>query len=214
MALLDPVKTRVDVGRLVMVPCATLMLCADALVLAQSSGTGALRWVGDVMVMTFYALIIWAYLRREPAKATSTSYAAHTAAVTATLLPFTLPLLAGGPPGAGQELVADALLVVGSVWSIWSLRSLGKNLSVIAQARDVVEHGPYRWVRHPLYSGEIVSSLGVLVAAGSPAAVGVWILLVALQVYRALREEHVLLGTLPAYADYRTRTAALLPGVI
>ncbi|HET6741638.1 MAG TPA: isoprenylcysteine carboxylmethyltransferase family protein [Kribbella sp.] len=122
-------------------------------------------------------------------------------------------MLVGEPPGSGQELVADAILIVGTVWSIWSLRSLGKNLSVVAQARDVVQHGPYRWVRHPLYTGELVSSLGVVIAAGSPAAGGVWLLLVALQVYRALREEHVLLRTLPEYADYRTRTAALLPGV-
>jgi protein-S-isoprenylcysteine O-methyltransferase Ste14 len=35
----------------------------------------------------------------------------------------------------------------------------------------------------------------------------------ALQVYRALREEQVLLLALPAYRSYRSRTAALLPGV-
>jgi len=41
----------------------------------------------------------------------------------------------------------------------------------------------------------------------------VWLATVALQVYRAVREEQVLLRALPGYARYRERTAALLPGV-
>jgi protein-S-isoprenylcysteine O-methyltransferase Ste14 len=98
-------------------------------------------------------------------------------------------------------------------WAVWSLRFLGRNVSVLAQARAVVDSGPYRWVRHPLYTGEIVSALGLAVAANSPAAVAVWLGICGLQVYRATREEQVLVQALPGYADYRHRTAALLPGL-
>jgi len=111
------------------------------------------------------------------------------------------------------QLAADVLLLAGTAWAVWSLRFLGRNLSVLAQARDVVDHGPYRWIRHPLYAGEIVSALGLAIAAGSAAAAGLWLALCALQAYRALREEQVLLGALPGYRAYRTRTAALLPGI-
>jgi protein-S-isoprenylcysteine O-methyltransferase Ste14 len=68
-------------------------------------------------------------------------------------------------------------------------------------------------VRHPLYLGELVASLGVTVAAHSPAAVAIWLVLCGLQVYRALREEQVLLEALPGYRSYRSRTAALVPGL-
>jgi protein-S-isoprenylcysteine O-methyltransferase Ste14 len=68
-------------------------------------------------------------------------------------------------------------------------------------------------VRHPLYTGEIVSVLGIALAMNSVAALGCWLGLLGLQIYRALREEQVLLQALPAYAHYRARTAALLPGV-
>jgi protein-S-isoprenylcysteine O-methyltransferase Ste14 len=207
------ITRRLDVGRLIMVPGAVLMLCADAYILTHASGTGTLRWLGNALVALFYALIIWAYVRRGPAKATSTSFTAHAAAVIATLLPFAFPLLTGARVSTGREVVADVLLVTGTAWSIWSLRTLGKNLSVIAQARDVVAHGPYRWVRHPLYIGEIVSSLGLAIAATTVSATCAWLLLVALQIYRAHHEEQILLGTLPTYATYRTRTAALLPHV-
>ncbi|MEU4604433.1 methyltransferase [Kribbella sp. NPDC023972] len=194
-----------------MVPAATMMLCVDVIVLAQSHANG-LRWIGTALVAAFYAVIIWAYLRRGPAKATSPSITAHVAAITATLTPFVFPLLGGSPVTTGRMLVADILLLTGTAWAVWSLCSLGRNLSVLAQARDVVEHGPYRWVRHP-HTGEIVSSLGLAVVVGTTAAAALWITLVALQVYRARREEQVLIGALPAYAAYRTRTAALLPGI-
>ena len=216
MTILKTEQRRLDVGRLIMVPAASMMLFVDAIALTHSNGdgfAGTLRWLGTALVAAFYAVIIWAYLRRGPAKATSTSITAHAAAITATLIPFVFPLLYGRTVTTGRELVADILLVTGTAWSVWSLRSLGRNLSVIAQARDVAEHGPYRWIRHPLYTGEIVCCLGLAVVAGTMTAAGVWLTLVALQVYRARREEQILIATLPTYAAYRTRTAALLPGV-
>jgi protein-S-isoprenylcysteine O-methyltransferase Ste14 len=148
-----------------------------------------------------------------PAVATSDSATAHVAAIASTWLPFALPLLHAAPPGPVRQAVADVLLVCGMAWSVWSLRSLGRNVSVLAQARDIADKGPYRWVRHPLYTGEIVSALGVAIAMNSRTALAFPLVLCALQVYRALREEEVLLKALPAYRSYRQGTAALLPGV-
>src|SRR5258706_588507 len=113
-----------------------------------------------LLVCAFYALIVWCYLRRGPAVSTSGSLSASAVAVLATLTPFVCPLLGGGGQGAAGQLAADVLLVAGTSWSVWSLRFLGRNLSVIAQARGVADRGPYRLVRHPLYTGEIISSLG------------------------------------------------------
>jgi protein-S-isoprenylcysteine O-methyltransferase Ste14 len=212
----QPGSIRLDIGRLIMVPVVAVILFADLSALDHRGAPGvegALRLVGVVLVLAFYSLVIWCYLRRGPAVATSGSATAHAAAVIATWLPFVLPLLHGAPPGPGRQGLSDVLVVCGMAWAVWSLRFLGRNVSVLAQARDVVDQGPYRWVRHPLYVGEIVSSLGVAVAANSYAAVMLWVVLCGLQVYRAQREEQVLLRALPAYRKYRSRTAALLPGV-
>ncbi|HTS95518.1 MAG TPA: isoprenylcysteine carboxylmethyltransferase family protein [Streptosporangiaceae bacterium] len=210
-------RRRLDVGRLVMVPAAAVILLADVAALGHGGGSGAagaLRLIGEVLVIAFYALMIWCYLRRDQAVATSSSVTAHAAAVAATWLPFVLPLLHGTPPGPVRQAVSDLLLMSGMAWAVWSLHVLGRNVSVLAQARDVVDRGPYRWVRHPLYVGEIVSSLGVVIGANSVVAVAVWLVLCGLQVYRALREEQTLLQALPGYRDYRSRTAALLPGLL
>ncbi len=199
-----------------MVPVAAVILLVDLSGVRLRGATGAegaLRLVSAALVVAFYAVAIWCYLRRGPAVATSRSVTAHVAAIIATWLPFAILLLHATQPGPGRQVVSDVLLVLGTAWSVWSLRFLGRNVSVLAQARDVVEQGPYRWVRHPLYAGEIVSALGVALAMNSLAAVAAWLLLCGLQVYRALREEQVLLRALPAYGSYRSRTAALLPGV-
>jgi protein-S-isoprenylcysteine O-methyltransferase Ste14 len=209
-------RRKLDIGKLIMVPAAAAIVLVDVSGLARrgTSGTdGVLRFVSAVLVLAFYALLIWCYLRRSPAVATSGSVTAHAAAVTATWVPFALPLLHAAPPGPGRQALSDVLLVCGTAWGVWSLRFLGRNVSVLAQARNVVDKGPYRWVRHPLYAGEIVSTLGIAIAVNSLAGGAIWLVFCGLQVYRALREEQVLLHALPGYRSYRSRTAALLPGV-
>lgn len=208
-----PRRSRPDLGRLLMIPAAAVMLVLEAAGLAHRGvPASALQWLGLLLVCAFYTLIIWCYLRRGPALATSGSVTGHIAAIVATWSPLALPLLRGTAPGPGQQGAADVLLLAGLTWSVWSLRFLGPSFSVIPQARDVVDRGPYRWVRHPLYLGEIVSSLGLAVAANAPGAIGVWLGLCGLQAYRAVREEQILLRTLPGYSEYRRRTSALIPG--
>ena len=197
-----------------MIPGAALVLLLDLRALARTvSAGGWARLPGTFLICAFYVLVIWCYMRRRPAVATSPSVTAHVAAVAATLAPLLFPLLPATAPGPARQIAGDVLLTLGMAWSVWALRSLGRSLSVIAQAREVVEWGPYRWIRHPLYTGEIVSSLGIAVMVGSAAAAALWLALCGLQVYRAVREEQVLLLALPAYLGYRSRTAALLPGV-
>jgi protein-S-isoprenylcysteine O-methyltransferase Ste14 len=202
-----------------MIPAAALMLVFDvhaqvaAAVAASASAAGVLRGFSAVLVCAFYTLIIWSYLRRGPAVATTKSITASAVAIVATFTPFAFPLLAGPEPDTTRQLAADALLVAGTAWSVWSLRFLGKNLSVIAQARGVTDQGPYRLVRHPLYTGELVSALGLALAAGTVPAAILWVALVGMQAYRALREEQVLLDALTGYREYRARTAALVPGL-
>jgi protein-S-isoprenylcysteine O-methyltransferase Ste14 len=205
-----------DLGRLIVVPLVALLLVSDLWRLAHRGGhgaTGVLGWLTTLLICAFYAIIICCYLRRGRAVATSPSPLAHVAAVTATIMPFAFPLLPGQQAGSGLLVAADVLLAAGTAWAVWSLVFLGRNLSIIAQARGVAQHGPYRWVRHPLYTGELTSALGLALTVGTAAALALWLVLCGLQIYRATREEQVLLGALPEYRDYRRRTAALLPGV-
>jgi protein-S-isoprenylcysteine O-methyltransferase Ste14 len=198
---------------MIMIPLAIGFVVFDAAALVAESGRSPLHWASTALVCAFYALIIWCYLRRGPASATSRSATAHAAAVAAMLAPFAFPLLRTASPVTLAQWAGNTLVAGGTAWAVWSLRSLGRNVSVIAQARDLADTGPYRWIRHPLYTGEIVSSLGLALLAGGTAALAVWAGFCVLQGYRAMREEQLLMRALPGYRGYRERTAALLPGL-
>jgi protein-S-isoprenylcysteine O-methyltransferase Ste14 len=204
-----------DRGRLLVLPAVTVLLVAGLTRggTGQTGVTGLLHQMTNVLTCSFYLLVGWCYLRRGAAVATSRSPVAHAAAVTATLTPFVFAFLPAGPAGTVRESAAGALLAAGGGWSVWAVRSLGRSVGILAQARAVVHSGPYRWVRHPLYLGELVAAGGLALRVGTVSAAVLWAVLLGLQVYRAGREEAVLAGTLPDYAGYRSRTSAVLPGL-
>ncbi len=100
----------------------------------------------------------------------------------------------------------------------WVLRALGPNVSetVLTKAQhDLVMHGPYRWVRHPLYTAGIVLfvSLG-LIAANWFIVVMAGVALVGVRLVVIPREEHELIKTFgSSYHAYRARTGAMLPRI-
>jgi protein-S-isoprenylcysteine O-methyltransferase Ste14 len=92
-----------------------------------------------------------------------------------------------------------------------SLSRLGRCFGVLPDARGMVTSGPYRFVRHPLYLGELGAVAAVTVAApGMHNAVALAALTLA-QIGRARLEERTLVRAFPAYADYRRRTPMLIP---
>jgi protein-S-isoprenylcysteine O-methyltransferase Ste14 len=131
----------------------------------------------------------------------------------ATFLPLTLPHLASTAPSMAMVVLGDLLLLGGLVFSVWSVGHLSCCLSVRPQARTLVDRGPYQFVRHPLYSGEIVAMLGLALALGGTAPLLAWLALTGLQCYRAAQEEQLLRLHVPNYEDYMRRTARVLPGV-
>lgn len=211
-----------DWGRIVMVPLGVLLAGLSVLrvgtLLGRPDGTHdpvatAAQVVTALVVLAFYAVMAHAYLRRGAALATTDRPLALLAAPVATFLPFALPFTASGGAPAVVTVLGDLLLVGGLTFSVWSLRCLDRSLSVVPQARTLVQHGPYARVRHPLYTGELVAMLGLALTLGGYAPLGVWAALVCLQGYRAVKEEQLLSARLPGYASYRSRTARILPGL-
>lgn len=209
----------VDWGRVAMVPVSVVGggAAVARLLGATDATTGTAAHTAAVLTSAltaaFYALIVWAYMRRGPARRTTAAPLAVVAAPVATFLPFAFPFLAAGGAGLAVVAVGDVLLVTGLAWSVWSVRHLDRNLSVVAQARGVVDTGPYALVRHPLYTGELVAMLGLALTLGGQTVLLAWVVLVGLQAYRAVHEEALLVAALPAYASYRGRTARLVPGL-
>ncbi|MDH3444320.1 MAG: isoprenylcysteine carboxylmethyltransferase family protein, partial [Deltaproteobacteria bacterium] len=97
-----------------------------------------------------------------------------------------------------------------SSWSVWHLRD---SISIMAEARRIVVSGPYCYLRHPLYLGEIVTLLGACLLIGTWIALLFWVVISASQITRARIEENKLSRVLPDYESYRRKTPFILPGL-
>lgn len=100
-----------------------------------------------------------------------------------------------------------------NVIAVYALACLGRSISIIPQARRLVRTGPYRFIRHPLYAGELIGVFGVVLAGMSIAALPVYLLLVLMQAYRAKQEERLLGEVFPEYREYSQVTARFVPGI-
>jgi protein-S-isoprenylcysteine O-methyltransferase Ste14 len=213
-------RDQVDPGRLAVIVLFSLSITATGR-RAWGLATGR-EWVvltplelaTTLVTLAFCFLVVAAYLRRGAAAATDRAARVWIVAPVATCLTFVLPVLPSTPAGTGRSLAALALVLVGTTWSVWSLRHLSTCLSVLPQARRLVDSGPYRLVRHPLYLGEIVATVGLAVHGGHWSQGLVTLALLLLQLYRAGREEALLAARVPGYVRYAARTWRIVPGLV
>jgi len=109
--------------------------------------------------------------------------------------------------------VAQWTFVCGTVVSLASMAWLGRSFSVLPAVRRIVARGPYRWVRHPIYMGELILLAACVLAAPDGFRLGALAAAVALLVVRIRAEEGVLMGSTP-YRNYAAGVSwRLLPGV-
>jgi protein-S-isoprenylcysteine O-methyltransferase Ste14 len=111
------------------------------------------------------------------------------------------------------EMLATLLLLGGNALAVLVLLQLGRSFSIMAEARQLVTAGVYRWVRHPLYLAEELAVIGIVLQFLSLSTALLLAAQIAFQLRRMRNEERVLGETFPEYADYKERTAMLLPGV-
>lgn len=112
-----------------------------------------------------------------------------------------------------------ALFAAGMTFRWWAIAHLGRFFSVdVAIARDhkVVDTGPYRFVRHPSYTGLLVQCAGLALVLGTALSLLIIVIPTFLVLFYRIRvEERVLLANLgDGYAAYSRRTKRLLPGVL
>ena len=110
-------------------------------------------------------------------------------------------------------MVSTLLVLFGSAAAVYTLLRLGRSFSLMAEARGLVTSGPYRLVRHPLYLAEELAIIGISMQFFSLSTAFVLALQIAFQLRRMRNEEAVLVENFPEYAQYRARTARLIPGI-
>ncbi len=112
------------------------------------------------------------------------------------------PVLAFAAPWSDWTHFNTALLGSGVVITVVSLSTLGRSFGIFPAARRVVHSGPYRWVRHPAYLGQLL----ILTACGlsvSPQMGGLTMLVATACLGLRIRaEEQVLTEQWASYREY------------
>jgi protein-S-isoprenylcysteine O-methyltransferase Ste14 len=101
---------------------------------------------------------------------------------------------------------------------VWAVAALGRAFRTTVEVdpdQAIVSSGPYRWVRHPSYTGLLLIVAGLGLAAGNWLALAVCVALPLAALLRRIRVEEAELTRVlgQPYRAYRTRTKRLIPGL-
>jgi protein-S-isoprenylcysteine O-methyltransferase Ste14 len=161
---------------------------------------------------SFYVLVALLIMTRSPAKAQADGLLPKIAAFVGSYLPWTITFF-GKTEQALPNLLSTACVLIGMIMTLVTIRHLGRSFSLVPQARSVVQTGPYRWIKHPLYFAEGIAILGVVLQYLTPVTVIVFVLHIGVQVCRILYEEDLLRRNCPEYSSYEVSRWRLIPYV-
>jgi len=110
-----------------------------------------------------------------------------------------------------------ALFVLGLALAVWARVFLGRNWGMpMTQKADpeLVTSGPYRTIRHPIYTGMLLAMVGTAIAISLYWLIAV-VVLGAYFVYSAVMEERYMTERFPdSYPDYKRSTKMLIPFIL
>ncbi len=181
-----------------------IVLCAALLVLRVREWPHFLfkpLWFAEVFI---YVVFIWMYTVRIAPVDRSRG-----------VREIVLPLVAGGLPFAfllfsvNRDIVSTqeramalfAAMTLFTSVTIWGMITLRKAFSVTVEARTLVTGGPYRLIRHPIYTGEVLTAAMVVLLRFTPLNALLFCVFIGLQLYRSRLEEQKLLRVFPEYRD-------------
>jgi len=193
--------------------CARALVCAlftmlSIRLLADFMQTG--RMTGLLLLASESLVVVLTMLRRRAQRVDRSVAAAVVTIVSLVGTPLLRPISALSPVADSVTVLISALgltlVVVGKI-------ALGRSFGLVPANRGVVVRGPYTFVRHPIYTGYLVTHVAFVMAHPSPRNAIIIVVADAALVLRALMEERTLSGD-AAYQGYCQRVGwHLVPGV-
>jgi len=123
---------------------------------------------------------------------------------------MTGPWLAKTPILLAIELIGVAL----GLWAVLTMKL--RNLSALPDMnpdRPLQKKGPYRWIRHPMYSALLLFMLALVVEEWTYGRGLVWVVLLVNLTLKLHYEEFLLVQIFPDYHAYQKRTHKLIPWI-
>jgi protein-S-isoprenylcysteine O-methyltransferase Ste14 len=177
-------------------------------------------WIVWLIVWTGAAFFVKRTRRREPLSVIFIERTPVVIGMWLLIRPYGLPLalrqrFVAEPPSIA--LTALVLVIAGMLLAYWARVHIGRNWSgqvVVKEGHTLITSGPYRWVRHPIYSGMTIALVGTALATCAPYGFIALALILFGFLVRVRLEEALMRETFPFdYDAYSRRTARLIPGV-
>ncbi len=112
------------------------------------------------------------------------------------------------------QYIALGFSIIGLLVIAVAILQLDKNLTPFPSPKKdgtLIQTGLYKFIRHPIYSGIIFTSLNFGLYNGSSWKIGVGFALWILFYFKSRYEEYLLTSQFPGYEDYRKRTYRFFP---
>lgn len=124
-----------------------------------------------------------------------------------------LYLAASGPwLGRDWPLLLEVAGIGLGLWALAAMRAGKLNITpAVRPGAHLVSRGPYRWIRHPMYTSLLLVGLGLVWNAPSPLRWTAWAILAAALLVKLHYEERLLTAAFAAYPAYQARTKRLIP---
>lgn len=175
-------------------------------------GAEYVAFANRVLKLAFFTMLIVMYVIRRPARETDRRPLIMLVSLIGTFCILATSYLPGIPRGGGAVLASDLLITFGMAWAVWGLAYLRRSFSIVPEARELVTGGPYGLSRNPLYFGEGIASIGVMLPVFGPWQAALLLLFIASQVLRIRWEQRILEKVFgDAYRRYRERVPVLIP---
>ena len=177
----------------------------------------SLLWLAWLVYWFAAARDVKATARREP----GASRLGHSLLMIVAGVLLSLRHLPGGlsahffQPSAATYALGLIMVAGGLGISIWARRVLGRNWSgivTVKQDHELIRTGPYRYVRHPIYTGLLLAILGTALIFGEWRGLIAFVIFTAAIMLKVRAEERFMDESFPEqYARYRAEVPALLP---
>jgi protein-S-isoprenylcysteine O-methyltransferase Ste14 len=122
------------------------------------------------------------------------------------------------PDTPAVGVAAGCIVAAGLAFCVWARVALGGNWSAevtFKEDHELIESGPYAFVRHPIYTGLLLMALGTATNYGRAIGFALFATTCAAVWWKVHLEERIMDTHFPAaYADYRARVRAIIPFVL
>lgn len=107
--------------------------------------------------------------------------------------------------------IGIAIFLILGFWAMSYMKFRFNIAPDISSGKDLVQKGPYKFIRHPMYTSVLGITLCYIINEFSPLGIVIYVILMVNFIMKLKYEEKILLAKFPEYTDYMKSTRTLIP---